>query len=45
MWKINFVDGKKHGLTWWSDTGDEYYINGEKATKAEFQEYEKNNKQ
>lgn len=44
MWKINFVDGKKHGLAWWSDSGDEYYINGEKATQAEFQEYEKNNK-
>lgn len=35
---------KKHGLTWWADTGNEYYINGEKATQAEFEEYEKNNK-
>jgi len=44
MWKIHFVDGKKHGLTWWSDNGNEYYINGEKATKAEFEQYEENNK-
>jgi len=44
MWKIHYVNGKKHGLTWWADTGNEYYINGEKATQAEFEEYEKNNK-
>ncbi|MEM6894618.1 MAG: hypothetical protein AAF554_13080 [Bacteroidota bacterium] len=45
MWKIHFVDGKKHGITWWVDAGNEYYINGEKATQGEFEEYEKNNHQ
>ncbi|WP_324027816.1 hypothetical protein QSV08_07685 [Maribacter sp. BPC-D8] len=41
MWKIHYVNGKKHGLTWWSDVGNEYFINDEKATQAEYEEYEK----
>ena len=45
MWKIHFMNGKKHGITWWADTGNEYYINGEKSTQAEFEEYKKNNQQ
>lgn len=40
MWIIRFVNGKRHGLTWWADAGYEYYINGEKATQAEYEDYE-----
>lgn len=44
MWKINYVDGVRHGHTWWGDVGDEYYINGIKSTKFEFEEYERKSK-
>lgn len=41
MWKVHYVSGKRHGLTWYRDTGDRYYIMGEEATKEEFEEYER----
>lgn len=44
MWKIGYVNGVRHGHTWWRDVGDEYYINDVKSTKAEFEEYERKNK-
>lgn len=43
MWKIGYVNGVRHGHTWWGDFGDEYYINDVKSTKAEFEEYERKN--
>ncbi|WP_033961321.1 hypothetical protein [Psychroserpens jangbogonensis] len=44
IWKVLYVDGKKHGLGWWFDIGNQYYINGKKATQEEFEQYDKNNK-
>lgn len=43
MWKIGYVNGVRHGHTWWGDKGDEYYINDVKSTKSEFEEYERKN--
>ena len=44
QWKINFIKGKQHGLSWWVDQGNVYYINGKECTKAEFEVYERKNK-
>ncbi len=41
LWKIRRKNGKQHGLTWYRDKGDSYYIMGNKATKEEFEEYER----
>ena len=33
MWKIQMVNGKNHGLAWFGDEGDKYYIMDKEATK------------
>ncbi|UOB18928.1 hypothetical protein [Abyssalbus ytuae] len=43
-WKIEMVNGKKHGLCWTKDVGEEYYIMDKKVTKEEFEDYEQNKK-
>ncbi len=44
MWKVQMVDGKRHGLSWYGTDDDQFYIMGEESTKEEFEEYERNNK-
>ncbi len=44
IWKINNVNGKKHGKCWFKEEGYLYFINGKKVSQKEFEEFEKNNK-
>jgi antitoxin component YwqK of YwqJK toxin-antitoxin module len=37
MWKMQMVNGKRHGHTWWADKGDTYFFKGREVSKEEFE--------
>ena len=40
-WKIEMVNGKRHGLAWFKDIGEKYYIMDKESTKEEFEAYQR----
>lgn len=43
MYRLNMVNGEKHGHCWWLDIGDTYFIYDKRVSKEEFLEYESKN--
>ncbi len=39
MWKIPLVNGKSHGIAWYGDEGEKYYLNDKEVSKEEYEKY------
>ncbi|MDD7885481.1 toxin-antitoxin system YwqK family antitoxin [Flavivirga sp. 57AJ16] len=43
-WKVEMLNGKKHGIWWIKDVGKEYFIMDKKVSKEEYENYVRINK-